>query len=52
MEAEILAASFRENWNYYRELCWCKSPKRFKQREETEKIRQEWIKAQQKLKRQ
>lgn len=42
----ILAASFWENWKYFKELSAMKSSKAEKQRIETEKIRQEWINAQ------
>jgi len=50
IEEEILAASFWENWKYYKELCAIKSSKRFKQRESTEQIRKAWINEQRKYK--
>ena len=50
IEEEIIAASFWENWKYYKELCAMKCQKRFEVRENVEKIRQEWIKVQKNIK--
>ena len=47
---EILAASFWENWKFYKELCAIKSEKQFKQKACTEQIRQEWMEEQNKNK--
>lgn len=50
IRGEVLASSFYENWNFYKELCRMGSDKKFQQRIEVEKIRKEWIAHQKKAK--